>query len=176
MYTEHGVFGVWFDPETKAPTIYVKDWCRGQTDAHQWIERRLDLVAKHKPLAWFDEEGVIRKATEGITMRRMDERKVWVSHEWLPSIHDKPTRARAFQALAANGRVSFPHDPWADEVIDQLIRFPGGKYDDAVDTCSLIGRAVYDTHPAIVRDTPKPNRPNDRYSRHRGSAESYRTV
>lgn len=174
-FTEHGVFGIGFDPETKAPTIYVTDWWREQTDASKWIERKLDLVAKHKPLAWFDEEGVIRKAMEGVTTRRMDERKVWVSHEYLPSIHDKPTRARAFQALAANGRVSFPKEPWADDVIDQLIRFPTGKYDDAVDVCSLIGRAVYDVHPAIVRDLQPPKRPTDAYARRRPT-ESYRTV
>lgn len=175
-FTSHGVWGVGIDAETKAPMLYAMDWWRGQTDASEWIERKLDLVKTHKPFAWFDEDGVIRKATEGVTKRRMDERKVWVSQEWLPSIHDKPTRARAFQAMAANGRVSFPKTEWADHVIDQLIRFPTGKYDDDVDVCSLIGRAVYDLHPAIVSPEARPNKPNDRYSRNRSITESYRTA
>ena len=171
-YTEHAVWGI--GPDS---TIYAIDWWRGQTDASVWIEQQLDLIKKHEPFTWFSEAGVIRRATEGILKKRMDERKTWCVVEYLPSITDKPTRARAFQALAANGKVAFPRGaPWADDVIDQLIRFPTGKHDDAVDCCSLIGRAVYETHPAVVKVESSPTRPTDRYSRHRKIQESYRTV
>jgi len=84
------------------------------------------------------------------------------------SIHDKPTRARAFQALAANGKVAFPKAPWANDVIDQLVRFPAGKHDDAVDACSLIGRAVSDTTSAVNR-LAAPAKAVDRYTQHRTS-------
>lgn len=143
-YTEHAVWGI--GPDS---TIYAIDWWRGQTHAATWIEKQLDLVAKHKPLMWFSEAGVIKRAIESILDKRMQERRVWVAMEWLASIHDKPTRARAFQALAANGKVAFPKAPWADDTLDQLIRFPAGKHDDAVDACSLIGRAVSDTNSAV---------------------------
>jgi len=127
-YTEHAVWGVGSDS-----TIYALDWWRGQTDASEWIERWLDLITKHKPLTWFAESGVIRRSLESIITKRMQDRRAWASIEWVPSIQDKPTRARAFQALAANSKVAFPQTPWASDVLDQLIRFPAGKHDDAVD-------------------------------------------
>jgi predicted phage terminase large subunit-like protein len=171
-FTEHAVFGV--GPDS---TIYAVDWWRGQTDASVWVERWLDLVGKHKPLTWFAESGVIKRALESVVTKRMQERKTWQSIEWVASIHDKPTRARAFQALAANGKVAFPNTPWANDVLDQLIRFPAGKHDDAVDCCSLIGRAVAEAWPSVIIPVVKPGNPNDAYSRNRkSSGESWRTA
>jgi len=164
-YTEHAIWGV--GPDS---TIYALDWWRGQTDASVWIEKWCDLIAKHKPLTWFAESGVIKRAIEGPLKKRMDERRTWASIEWVASIHDKPTRARAFQALAANGKVSFPNMGWANDVVDQLIRFPAGKHDDAVDCCSLIGRAVYEAWPALLTKPDKSRDPIDRYTRNRSLA------
>ena len=161
-WTEFAVWGVGSDS-----TLYAIDWWRGQTDASVWIERLLDLVAKHKPFTVFAEGGVIRRAIESLLTRRMNERKVFTSVEWVASIHDKATRARAFQALAANGKVAFPKTPWAGDVVDQLIRFPAGKHDDAVDCCSLIGRAVDEAWPALMTKSDPTKRPNDAYTRHR---------
>ena len=170
-FTEHAIWGV--DAQSN---IYAVDWWRGQTDASEWIERWLDLSAKYKPLTWFAEGGVIRRAIESPLKRRMDERKVWVTIEWINSIHDKATRARAFQALAANGKVSFPKTPWANDVLDQLVRFPAGKYDDAVDACSLIGRAVDETIPMYLSKAISPRKPTDGYARQRDTGGSYKTA
>jgi phage terminase large subunit-like protein len=83
----------------------------------------------------------------------MRERKVFCRLEWLPSVADKPTRARSFQAMAASGRVYF--EPGAD--IGEHLSFPAGKNDDDVDNSSLIGRAIDQAHPAIVKvPDPKP--------------------
>ena len=86
------------------------------------------------------------KAVEPMLRRRMLERKVHCRLEFLPSIHDKPTRARGFQARAAMGRVKF--EAGAD--IGEFLAFPAGKHDDEVDTASLMGRALDMAHPAIV--------------------------
>lgn len=136
--TEHGVFGV-----DQNANIYVLDWWRGQTSPDIWIERKCDLVLKHKPLMWFGESGVIRRAVEPFLMRRMQERNAYATIEWLPSIADKPARARAIQARASMGKVWLPkHAPWKADVLGQLLRFPAGKHDDAVDVFSLIGRGL----------------------------------
>lgn len=140
-YTVHRVWGV-----DHAGTLYRIDGWRGQTSADVWIEEKLDLIAKHKPLAWFGEGGVIAKAIEPMLRRRMNERKVFCRLEWLPSIHDKPTRARGFQARAAMGKVNF--EAGAD--IGEFLSFPAGKHDDEVDVAGLIGRALDMAHPAIV--------------------------
>lgn len=140
-YTVHRVWGV--DAQSN---IYRLDGWRGQTAADVWIEQKLDLIAKHKPLAWFGEGGVIQKAVEPMLRRRMQERKTFCRLEWLPSIHDKPTRARGFQARASMGKVFF--EPGAD--VGEFLSFPAGKHDDDVDCASLIGRALDQAHPAIV--------------------------
>jgi predicted phage terminase large subunit-like protein len=155
-YTEHGICGV--DPDSK---IYLLDWWRGQTTSDVWIEQKLNMVKRHSPIAWFGEGGVIQKAIGPALSKRMRQRNDYVRLEWLPSVHDKPTRARSFQALAANGQVALPKTQWADDLIDQLTRFPAGKYDDGVDVCSLIGRAVHEMHPALLTGPVKKKRPAD---------------
>jgi predicted phage terminase large subunit-like protein len=155
-FTEHGVFGL--DPEGE---LYILDWWFGQTASDEWIETELDLVDKWKPLAWVGEAGPIRRAVEPFLMRRMKARRSLCRLEWLPSIHDKPTRARAFQAMVSSGMVHLPRNAeWADRLERQLLTFPVGVFDDAVDVCSLIGRFVDQMRDARVPDPveerPKP--------------------
>lgn len=153
-YTVHRVWGVC--PEGG---IYRLDGWRGQTASDQWIESKIDLIAKHKPAAWFGEAGVIQKAVEPMLRRRMLERRVFCRLEWMPSIHDKATRARGFQARAAMGRVWF--ESGAD--LSEFLAFPAGKHDDEVDVASLIGRALDEAHPATAGAVAGPKKPRDRY-------------
>ena len=141
-FTVHTVWGV----DSEGDLYRVAQW-KGQTASDEWIEQKLDLIAKYKPLCWFGEGGVIQKAVEPMLRRRMRERNVHCRLEWLPSVADKPTRARSFQAMAATGRVHFEQN--AD--LSEFLVFPAGKHDDEVDTASLIGRAIDQAHPAIVR-------------------------
>lgn len=137
-YTEHGVFGI-----DASGSVYVLDWWRGQDSADKWIESKCDLIRKWSPRCWFGEAGPIRRAVEPFLRRRMIERELACRIEWLPSIADKPTRARNIQALASMGRVIFPEmAAWKADVQGQLLRFPAGKHDDAVDVFSLIGRGL----------------------------------
>jgi hypothetical protein len=54
--------------------------------------------------------------------------------------------------MAASGRVYL--EPGAD--IGEHLSFPAGKNDDDVDNSSLIGRAIDQAHPAIVKVPEKP--------------------
>lgn len=155
-YTVHRVWGI----DSTGAILRVDGW-RGQTSSDEWIERKLDLIAKYKPLAWFGEGGVIQKAIEPMLKRRMMERNIFCRLEWLSSVSDKPTRARSFQAMAASGRVKF--EAGAD--LSEFLVFPAGKHDDDVDTASLIGRAIDQAHPAIVRAASAPGRPADLWGR-----------
>jgi predicted phage terminase large subunit-like protein len=169
-WTVHRIWGV-------APNgdLYRLDGWRGQTSADEWIEAKLDLIKRHKPLAWFGESGVIQKAIAPMLKRRMLERRVFCRLEWLPSISDKPTRARGFQSRAAMGAVYF--EPGAD--VEEFIRFPAGKHDDDVDNASLIGRALDEAHPAIAapveQKRPKQDRWAEAFGDHEGS-ESWKTA
>lgn len=150
-FTEHGVFGL--DPNDD---LYVLDWWFDQTTSDVWIESLLDLIKRHKPLSWYGESGVIRRSVEPFLLKRMRERRVYCDNQWLPSITDKPTRARAFQSRWAMRKVFLPaNKEWAARLLRQLTRFPAGAEDDGVDVCSLIGRALDDMYAARVPDEEK---------------------
>jgi predicted phage terminase large subunit-like protein len=138
-FTEHGIFG--FDLNGNP---YVIDWWRGQVASNVWIEKQCDLIRDWKPMVWFGEAGPIRRAIEPFLIKRMTERAAFCRLEWLPSIHDKEIRARAIQAMACIKTIMLPKHggTWRAEVEKQLLQFPSGKYDDAVDVFSLIGRGM----------------------------------
>lgn len=137
-WTEHGIFGIDHNRD-----VYVLDWWRGQTTSDVWIDELCKLVARYRPLMWFGESGPIRRAIEPFLKQRMTDRNALVRLEWLPSISDKPTRARSIQALAANGKLYVPQQAkWLSDVMGQWLKFPAGRNDDAVDVISLIGRGL----------------------------------
>lgn len=153
-YSEHGIVGI-----DSQENVYVLDWWYEQATSDVWIESQCDLIVRHSPACWFGESGVIKRAVEPFLVRRMEQRKAFCRIEWLPSIADKPTRARGIQALASMGKVKFPKNaPWKGRVLNQLMRFPAGKNDDAVDVLSLIGRGMKHVRAAPVRrPSPKPS-------------------
>jgi predicted phage terminase large subunit-like protein len=137
-FTEHGIVGV-----DSQGNWYVLDWWRGQETPDVWVEAQCDLILKHEPQRWFGESGVIRKAVEPYLVKRMQERGAYCWQEWLPSVTDKQARARPVQALASMGKIYFPKVArWKADVFGQLIQFPAGRHDDAVDVFSLMGRAM----------------------------------
>jgi len=155
-FTEHGIFGV--DTEGN---IFILDWWFGQTTSDKWVDAQLDLVQRYKPLKWFGESGVIRRATEPFLKKRMRERQIFQPMEWLPSISDKPTRARSIQGRFSMGMVYLPggakKPEWAGRLESQLLGFPAGSFDDAVDVVSLVGRGIDTLQPA--EDFSRPKKP-----------------
>ena len=55
----------------------------------------------------------------------------------VPVKGDKLTRALAWLNLAEEGKVILVRGPWNDEFVDEVCRFPDGRYDDQVDAVSL---------------------------------------
>ena len=156
-WTVHRVWGVAPDG-----VIYLLDGWRGQTAADGWITAQIDLVRRHRPLAWLGEGGVIARAVEPLLTRMMREAGVYCRAEWIAPIGDKPTRARGYQARASMGMVRLPAGPVGDAILDEYLRFPAGKHDDEVDAAGLIGRALDDAHPAVAT-RPQPTQPRDRW-------------
>lgn len=149
-YTEIGVWGV-----DTLDNIYAVDWWYGRKTADVWIERLLDFCERYSPFAFVGEMGPIRRAIEPLLERRMRERGVFIAPTWLShATGDKAANARSFQGLASMGRVFFPRLEWAERVLDQLLRFPGGRWDDAVDTCSLLGRQIAKTWKSRTEPAP----------------------
>lgn len=169
-FTEHAPWGI--DP--KGDLWLLEGWF-GQTAPDVWIDKLLDLIKRHKPLAAFGEKGVIRKSIEPFLKKRIRERGIYCRLEWIAPIGDKPARARAFQSFASQGRVHIPKTEYGERCLAQLLKFPAGKFDDFVDTSSLIGMAIDSTHPAIVAEKPETEN-RDVYDFDRPEALDYRTI
>lgn len=122
-------------------------------------EGALPLIKKWKPFCWFPEDDNNWKASKAFVIAAMRRLKIPCRIEALsPHGQDKATKARPIQAKASMGEVWMPNGMVGDVIIDECIRFPAGRNDDEVDTLSLIGRAIDQAHPAIVKpeDSTKP--------------------
>lgn len=171
-YTVHVVVGI--DPKDN---IYVLDLWRGQTASDVWVQVWLDMVRKHKPMMWVEEQGQIIKSIGPFLDRRMREEKVYCRREQVASASDKPTRSRSIQARTSMGKVYLPSKAsWLATFEGELLTFPAGKHDDQVDAFGLVGRMLDELIPATV---PKPaDRPKfDGYRRASvDSSQGWRTA
>ena len=134
-FSEEGIIEVDSDKN-----IWFTDWWSGQTSPDIWIESTIDMQIKHTPECWLSESGVIKKSVEPFLVSRMQQRNSWTVLEWLTTAGDKRAMARSFQGMAAARKVYIPLCDWGDALIDQLIRFDSGVFDDKVDVCGLFGR------------------------------------
>lgn len=154
--TEHGVWGL-----SATGELYALDWWTGRKDPAEWTDAWLELVAKHKPRAAFEEKGVILRSLDSSITKRMRETQTFVRRIALPSAGSKADRALGFAARASGGTVYLPSGkPWALRLLNQLCAFTGadGEEDDAVDVCSLIGRGLNDMRNA-AKERPAEKRP-----------------
>ncbi len=146
-FTEHGVGGI-------APDggLYLTDWWYGQTATDVWVDVLLDLGSRHATLNWAEEKGQIEKSVGPFIDRRLDERRIYLAREQFTSAVDKPTRARSIQGRMSQGKVWLPNSgaPWVKRLVSQLLSFPAGKHDDAVDVLSLFGRLLDQMYPPLA--------------------------
>ena len=162
-FTEEGVAG--FDEQED---LWFLDWWSGQKSTDIWINELIILVKKHNPLVSVAEGGIIRRAVEPFLNKEMQNQNKYFRQEWITSQQNKSANARSFQGMASQGKIHIPICPWGDELIEQLVSFPHGKYDDKVDVCGLFGRILDETYAPkkIILDNQKPERDywSSRYS------------
>lgn len=155
-YTSLGTHGV----DAQDDLYLAVDYWSGQTSADVWVDKICDQILKNKPFAFFGESGPIKRSVEPFLKKRMRERQAYcrIDDCWLASISDKASRALALQARASMGKVYLPDNEQGHKILTQLLQFPAGKFDDDVDMCGLMARAIDQTHPATVvpKDKPKP--------------------
>lgn len=152
-YTAHGVVGL----DNKGDMWFVDFWT-GQVETDVGIDKFINLVALWKPIRHFNEGGLIDKAIGPAIRKRMQETQKFVAIEQLPSLQDKSIKLQSFHARATSGTVHIPvRRPWAEKLIDELVRFPAGKHDDLCDVCGLLGRGIDQmTDARIVSRESKP--------------------
>jgi len=109
-------------------------------------------------MKWAGETGPIKSAVEPFLNLRMRQRRAYTILEWMSHAkNSKEANARTFQALVEAGKVYLPKgEPWAIELVNQLVRFPLGKYDDKVDVCSIFARMINEVWAANAGPSPEP--------------------
>jgi len=137
-FTEIGVAGM-----DHRGDIWVVDWFYRQCETDEGIKALIRMIGLHKPLRCFHEGGLIDKAIGHAIRDAMRRSNRYTAMEALPAIGDKSMKLQAFHARVKARTVHLPlRTVWADRVIDQLCKFPGGRWDDAADVCGLLGRGV----------------------------------
>jgi len=150
-FTEHAVGGI-----DSSSDLYLIDWWHGQTQTDVWVDVFLDMAARHAVLDWAEESGQIVKGLDPFIIRRMNERKQFITRTQYTSVADKAVRAQSFRGRMSMGKVLFPRNAaWTARVVAQLLSFPAGKHDDAVDVLGLLGRMLDVMDPATVPKEPQ---------------------
>jgi predicted phage terminase large subunit-like protein len=137
-YTVHAVIGV--DPDDQ---LYLLDLWRKQAASDEWVESWCDLVLKWKPMGWAEETGQIKSGVGPFLDRRARERKAYCVRTQFPTRGDKAIRAQSMRGrIAMNGLRIPANAPWRADFEAELLRFPAGVHDDAVDAIGLVGQLL----------------------------------
>jgi predicted phage terminase large subunit-like protein len=90
------------------------------------------------------EQGQIQMSIMPNVEKLMEEDRWYFSlDETLKPVTDKMARARPAQAWMQQGRILLPsNQPWVDPFKHELLRFPGGTFDDQVDALSWLVRMI----------------------------------
>lgn len=95
------------------------------------------------------EQGQIQMAAWPTIERALRKEKIFIPWDnTLKPITDKMARARPAQGMMQQGRIILPQNqPWVDDFVAELLRFPGGKHDDVVDALAWLVRMVMKVEP-----------------------------
>lgn len=124
-------------------TCYAIDIWYGQVETDVWVRELVDRMEHFEPFFLVAESDSIFKAVLPFIRRKMVERNVRCPVQEIPhGGRNKPLRAQAFQGIAAEGSISLPDTGDGEFLLNQLMKFPNGRFDDGVDACAAFGRYI----------------------------------
>lgn len=139
--------------------LYIVDMRKGRWDSFEIVSQILDVHKTWSPRAIGVEHGQIKMAIGPFLEQRITEERLFDINiqELRTGKRDKEMRARAIQGRMHQHKVLFPKDPeggWeVDDLVGELLRFPGGIHDDAVDALAWIGLMLQDMDPPSAGTT-----------------------
>lgn len=142
--------------------IYVLDCFRAKVTSDKAVEAMLTMAGgKQRPLLWWAEKGHISKSIGPFLRKRMLETGTYINIREVTPATDKEQRAQSIAARVAMGKVLFPRFAvWTEKVINEMLAFPNGNHDDAVDALAYIGLGLQSQFaPAPNSDKKKAAKP-----------------
>ena len=137
-YTVHAVLGIAHDGR-----MYLVDLWREQASSDVWVDAFCSLVRKWSPIGAAEETGQIKSSVGPFLTKRMLETGSYVVREQFPRRGAKGVRAQSIRGRMAMQGLHVPRDaPWLSDFISELMSFPVGVHDDAVDAIGLIGQLI----------------------------------
>lgn len=116
-------------------------WDRMETDGI--VESMLAQFKLHSPVLWWMESELISKSFGPFLRKRMHEEQIYTTIDPVTVSKDKKSRARSIQGRMRMHKVHFPaFAPWWSDMHNQLMKFPYGTHDDAVDWLAHIGQGI----------------------------------
>jgi predicted phage terminase large subunit-like protein len=126
------------------PNIF---WERSNADGI--VSGLLSAMKLHKPLMVWAEKGHISQSLGPVIRKRMIEENTFCAIVDRTPVRDKLTRAQAFNAMCAMGRVRFPvFAHWWRDAESEILRFPEGARDDLIDALAWLGSGLQQLVPA----------------------------
>jgi predicted phage terminase large subunit-like protein len=110
--------------------------------SEQAVERLIKMFAEVKPVRFYTEKGMLVNSIGPFIQKRMMEEGVYtpIATHARTQQGDKVAFAHTARNRAAQGRIRFPRfAPWWPEAKAEMLRFPNARFDDFVDTLSIIG-------------------------------------
>lgn len=139
-FTEHAIGGLDHNSD-----LYFTDWWYKQATTDITCLAAVALMQRHKPVYWAHESGPIEHAIMPTLRRLMQDAKprAYTVFEPMPSIKSKALKLEVLCGWVSAGKVFLPlNRDWAQRLVDQLIAFPAGKFDDAADAAGLLARLL----------------------------------
>jgi predicted phage terminase large subunit-like protein len=104
------------------------------------VERAIKIIREHQPTFWFCEKGQLIRSIGPFITKRMEEEQVYCPFITDQRTQDKVAYAHTARNRAAQGRIRFPRfAPWWPDAKTEMLKFPNARFDDFVDTLSIIG-------------------------------------
>lgn len=129
---DYGAIQVW--GKDLEDNYYLLDYNRGRWGMFDGIRALVDIDKKWKSRACIVESRVKdNQDWRGAIKREADNQRCFVPTRFIKPDADKVSRARHITELFEKGKVYFPKDPKVQAVIDELLEFPEGEFDDWID-------------------------------------------